>query len=322
VAGAGAAVDPALLGGAPLVAEPSSPLWTHGLRAGPWLLGAPGRPRPEQVVVVGRPTLHRSVSALLADPGVAVHVVADPEGGPWPDVSGTVRAVGALPALRPDGEWVRRWRAADAAAAAAVTRGLDDAPVGLRLARDLVAGLPAGARLVLGSSNPVRDVSLAAAPRTGLSVLSNRGVAGIDGTVSTAVGAALAHPGPTVALLGDLTFLHDTTGLLIGPDEPVPPLTIVVLNDSGGGIFGLLEQGEPALTGAFERLFGTPHHTDLAAVAEGFGVRHALVKDLAELPAALADPGPGLRLVEVPADRAALREGHRRLAAAVAAALP
>jgi 2-succinyl-5-enolpyruvyl-6-hydroxy-3-cyclohexene-1-carboxylate synthase len=191
-------------------------------------------------------------------------------------------------------------------------------PRGLRLARDLIAALPAGAQLVLGSSNPVRDVALAAVPRADVTVLSNRGVAGIDGTVSTAVGAALAHPGPAYALLGDLTLLHDTTGLLIGPDEPRPDLTFVVLNDSGGGIFSLLEQGAPAHAASFERVFGTPHTTDLRALAAAFGAAHVL----ADGPLA-QDLGParGLRLLEVRAERGTLREGHAALRAAVRAAV-
>ncbi|GAA1868539.1 2-succinyl-5-enolpyruvyl-6-hydroxy-3-cyclohexene- 1-carboxylic-acid synthase [Pseudonocardia ailaonensis] len=324
VAGDGAGVDPALLGDTPVVAEPSSPLWAHALRTGPWLLGS--LPPPAQVVVVGRPTLHRGVAQLLASPAVAVYAAADPSGLPWTDVPGTVRAVGALPALDPPADWVRWWREADAAGSAALDRALDrlGAPRGLGLARDLVAALPAGSRLVLGSSNPVRDVGLAAAPRPGLTVVSNRGVAGIDGTVSTAVGAALTHPGPTVALLGDLTLLHDTTGLLIGPDEPRPALTLVVLNDAGGGIFGLLEQGAPAHAASFERVFGTPHRVDLAAVARGFGASHTLATAPDELAAALVpepDGPPGLRIVEVRADRATLRAGHAALAEEIAAAV-
>jgi 2-succinyl-5-enolpyruvyl-6-hydroxy-3-cyclohexene-1-carboxylate synthase len=143
-------------------------------------------------------------------------------------------------------------------------------------------------------------------------------VAGIDGTVSTAFGAALAHPGPGYALLGDLTLLHDTTGLVIGPDEPRPDLTLVVLNDRGGGIFSLLEQGAPEHAAAFERVFGTPHRVDLAALCAALGLGHVEV-DLADGPAvgkALA-PEPGLRLVEVRADRTALRTGHARLRVAV-----
>ena len=208
----------------PVIAEPGSAAWPAALRTGPWLLGAPAMAplRPTQVVVVGRPTLHRPVQRLLADPTVAVHAVA---AGDWTDVAGTVRAVGALPELTPDADWVQRWGAADRAAGEALDAALDDpsAPAGLRTARALVAALPADALLVVGSSNPIRDVALAAAPRPGLTVLANRGVAGIDGTVSTAVGAALAHgAGPGYALLGDLTLLHDVTGLVHRPGRTPP----------------------------------------------------------------------------------------------------
>jgi len=303
---------------APVLAEPSAAAWPGAVRTAPWLLEVPGL-RPRQVVVNGRPTLHRPVQRLLADPDVAVYAVADPDGRMWPDVTGSVRAVGALPALVQDEDWSGRWRDADRAAAAALDRALDEpaAPVGLRLARDLVAALPAGAQLVLGSSNPVRDVSLAAAPRPGLVVLANRGVAGIDGTVSTAIGAGLAHPGPTAALLGDLTLLHDSTALIIGPDEPRPDLTLVVLNDAGGGIFSLLEQGAPRHEAAFERVFGTPQRVDLAALCAALGVPHPSAAGVD--PAAWA-AATGLRLLEVRADRARLRTGHAELRAAVAAA--
>jgi 2-succinyl-5-enolpyruvyl-6-hydroxy-3-cyclohexene-1-carboxylate synthase len=158
-----------------------------------------------------------------------------------------------------------------------------------------------------------------------LTVLANRGVAGIDGTVSTAVGATLAHRaaggGPGFALLGDLTLLHDTTGLVIGPDEPRPDLTIVVLNDAGGGIFSLLEQGAPEHAGSFERVFGTPHQVRLDALCESLGVPHRLLADLDELPAALADGRNGIRVVEVPAERGGLRTGHAALRAAIVSAL-
>ncbi|WP_142051569.1 2-succinyl-5-enolpyruvyl-6-hydroxy-3-cyclohexene-1-carboxylic-acid synthase [Pseudonocardia kunmingensis] len=307
----------------PVIAEPASAAWPAALRTGPWLLGAPAAAplRPAQVVVAGRPTLHRPVQNLLAAPDVAVHVLADSRGMPWTDVAGTVRAIGAMPPLAPDPTWVRRWQVADSAAARALDKGLDEpsAPGGLRLARALVAALPDGAQLLLGSSNPVRDVALGAVPRNGLTVLSNRGVAGIDGTVSTAAGAALVHDGPAYALLGDLTLLHDTTGLVIGPDEPRPDLTIVVLNDDGGGIFGLLEQGAPAHEAAFERVFGTPHGVDVAALCAATGAGYARV-DGADIAEALA-PAPGLRVVEVRAGRRELREGHALLRAAVDAAV-
>jgi 2-succinyl-5-enolpyruvyl-6-hydroxy-3-cyclohexene-1-carboxylate synthase len=311
----------------PVIAEPSSAAWPAGLRTGPWLLGAPSAAelKPAQVVVAGRPTLHRPVQRLLADPDIATYVLADPQGRPWTDVAGMARAVGALPPLVPDPAWTKRWAEADDAAATALDRALDDpaAPSGLRLARSLLTALPRGAQLVLGSSNPVRDVSLAAAPRPGLTILSNRGVAGIDGTVSTALGAALVHDGPAYALLGDLTLLHDTTGLVIGPDEPRPDLTIVVLNDGGGGIFGLLEQGALEHAAAFERVFGTPHGVDLAALCTATGTTHVEV-DVADIAEAVA-PAAGVRVVEVRATRTDLREAHATVRAtvdeAVAAAL-
>jgi len=320
---------PALGEGVPVVAEPSSPLWPSGLAAGPWLLDAVGDdtgsgtgddarpPRPDQVVLHGRPTLHRSVTRLLADPAVRIYGVAGTNVAGWPR---SVRAIGSLPPLNPPSEWRMRWAAADRIAAVALERALPKAPLGMRLAAALVAGLPDGALLTLGSSNPVRDVALAARPRRGLTVLANRGVAGIDGTVSTAAGATLAHSaaggGPGFALLGDLTLLHDTTGLVIGPDEPRPDLTIVVLNDVGGGIFSLLEQGAPEHAASFERVFGTPHQVRFDLLCASLGVEHRLVTDLAELPSALS-PGRGIRVIEVPARREGLREGHADLRAAI-----
>lgn len=323
IAGSGGpAAEAGLLGGAPLVAEPSSAWWPHGMRSGAWLLDRPEL-RPSQVVVLGRPTLHRPVSALLADPGVEVYADPGPHGAPWTDVPGTVRAVGALPALDPPDDWIWAWSAADRAASKALDTALDDGTAdgapGLRLARDLVGAQPDGGQLVLGSSNPVRDVALAAAPRDGLVLRSNRGVAGIDGTVSTAVGAALAHDGPTTVLLGDLTLLHDTTGLVIGPSEPEPDLTIVVLDDDGGGIFHLLEQGGPEHAHAFERVFGTPTGVDLVGLARAAGWQAG---DWGGDPAELAARrGSGRRLVRVRAARSGLRDAHAALRRTVTTAL-
>jgi len=320
IAGHGAGSAPP---GVPLVAEPTAPGWPGGLAAGPWLLGSPllEQCRPEQVLVLGRPTLHRPVQRLLADPRVAVTVIANnPE---WTDVAGTAVAVGT--ALHttgtPDPGWLHQWQRCDAVAADAVraTVRQHEQATGLGVARLLVPALPAGALLLLGSSNPIRDVSLAAPPRGHLTVLANRGVAGIDGTIATATGAALAHAGPSYALVGDLTFVHDANGLLAGPAEARPDLTVVVANDDGGGIFGLLEQGAAEHAGAFERIFATPHGTDLAALCAAYHVPHAQVH-LAGLAAALA-PAPGLRVIEVRTDRTGLRALHDRIRAAVVTVL-
>jgi 2-succinyl-5-enolpyruvyl-6-hydroxy-3-cyclohexene-1-carboxylate synthase len=318
IAGHGAPPAPP---GLPLVAEPTAACWPDALAAGPWLLGLPvlGQLQPEQVLVLGRPTLHRPVQRLLADPAVQVTVLTDrPE---WTDVAGSAVAAGT--ALRcagsPDPGWLRRWQQADRRAADAVGSIVDGQATGLGVARLLLPALPEGALLLLGSSNPIRDVSLAARPRRGLTVLSNRGVAGIDGTVATATGAALVHGGPGYALVGDLTFLHDSNGLLIGPDEPRPDLTVVVANDDGGGIFGLLEQGAPEYAGAFERVFGTPQGTDLAALCAAHHVPHVRVL-AGELAGALA-PARGVRVVEVRSARSGLRALHHQIRAAVAVAV-
>jgi 2-succinyl-5-enolpyruvyl-6-hydroxy-3-cyclohexene-1-carboxylate synthase len=155
--------------------------------------------------------------------------------------------------------------------------------------------------LVVGSSLPARDLRHAA-PREGVTVLANRGAAGIDGTVSTAIGAALAWQagggGPAAALVGDLTFLHDSNGLLLGPDEVRPQLAIVVVNNDGGGIFSLLEQGAPEHAGAFERIFGTPTGADLAALCGASQTPYTRVSTLQELAAAVTDPREDLQVIE------------------------
>jgi 2-succinyl-5-enolpyruvyl-6-hydroxy-3-cyclohexene-1-carboxylate synthase len=174
-----------------------------------------------------------------------------------------------------------------------------------------MAALPTGAAIQLGSSNPVRDVDLAADPRPDVRVVANRGLAGIDGTVSSAVGLALVHDGPTYALVGDLTFLHDLTGLIIGPQEPTPDLTIVVVNDDGGGIFSTLEQGAPEYAESFERLFGTSTGANLASLCAGVGVPHQLLGARHELTEAVVVGPRGISVVEVRCRRDPLRELHR-----------
>lgn len=297
--------------------------------AGMHLLAVPGflEPAlPDRVVVLGRPTMYRQISSLLADSMIEVDVLASPFG--FADPTGKARRV--APVLAPlagpgDTEFVQVWRAAQAIARQQVAAQLLEMDIAHspRLAADLVAMLPDGATLMLGSSQPPRDIGLAAAPRDGLRLVANRGVAGIDGTVSTAVGVALgadAAAGPTVALMGDLTFLHDMTGLVIGPHEPRPDLVIVVSNNGGGGIFHTLEPGEPLHARAFERVFGTPHDVQLAGLVEAAGWEHVFVTSTDELAETLVDPS-GIRVVEVPTARSDLREVHARIRAAVSAAV-
>jgi 2-succinyl-5-enolpyruvyl-6-hydroxy-3-cyclohexene-1-carboxylate synthase len=312
--------------GWPVVAEPSSGGWS-GLRGGALLLGVPGwleEHRPDRVVVVGRPTLSRPVAAVLADPRVEVETTTvTPR---WPDAGRSSAVVGRGFDGSP-GEggsthrgWAAEWQDAAARVGAAVDAVLDGAPglTAARLARDVVAALPPDALLVLGSSTPVRDVDRLAVPRPDLVVLANRGVAGIDGTVSTAVGAAAVHGGPAFALMGDLTFLHDLTGLLLGEAEPAPDLTVVVPDNDGGGIFAQLEPGEDRHARDYRRVFGTPHGRDLVRVAQGLGWAATRVDSAEELPGALTLGGPRVVVVRTDQRAEAALAGKLREAAVVA----
>ena len=180
---------------------------------------------------------------------------------------------------------------------------------------------------MLGSSNGIRDVDLAGQPAAepAATVFANRGLAGIDGTISTATGIALGGRQETTLLVGDVTFLHDAGGLLLGSAENDPLLRIVVLNDAGGAIFNLLEHGAVREAGTYgdavERLFGTPHTVDIAALAAAYGVGHCSVSTTAELAEALAAAVEGRSIIEVRTDRQGLRELHGRIKAAVGAAV-
>jgi 2-succinyl-5-enolpyruvyl-6-hydroxy-3-cyclohexene-1-carboxylate synthase len=321
--------------GWPVVSEASGNAreGSYALRCGHLLLSDPSfvdACRPDRVLVVGRPTLHRGAVALLRRDDIPFEVVAPT--GRWPDQTRSAANVRAdlprppaHPGPRAGRAWLQRWLDADRELSRAVDALLDDplldkAPAEPAVARDLVAALPPGSLLVAGSSLPVRDLCVAV-PRTGVTVLANRGAAGIDGTVSTAIGAALAWQraggGPAFALLGDLTFVHDANGLLIGPGEPRPDLTFVVVNNDGGGIFGLLEQGDALGEGGYERVFGTPTGADLAALCGTSGTPHTRVSTVAELVSAALDPRAGMQVVEVRTDRMAARD----LAAAVRVAV-
>ena len=127
------------------------------------------------------------------------------------------------------------------------------------------------------------------------------------------------HGGPAYALVGDLTFLHDSNGLLVAPDEARPDLTVVVANDDGGGIFELLEQGAPEYAGAFERVFGTPHGTNLAALSAAHHVSHVRVT-VSEL-VDVVSSARGLQVVEVATQRSGLRALHDQIRTAVAIAV-
>ena len=152
-------------------------------------------------------------------------------------------------------------------------------------------------------------------------LLANRGLGGIDGTVSTAAGIALARPGPGTApvraLLGDLTLLHDAGGLLTPPTEQRPHLQLVVADDGGGGIFETLEPGALPDRDVFERVFATPPGVDLQPLCEAYRVGYRRLRDVSELRAALAGAEPGITVLHLPIVRAGLPDLAARITAAV-----
>jgi len=275
---------------------------------------------PDLLVTIGKPGLSRSLLAYIGT--ASRHIVIDPSRD-WPDPTRTADEIwpavpqAAASGITPGTPWLAGWRSADLVTRQAIDTMLDSEPVSEpRLARDLVAALPDGALLLAGSSRAVRDLEAYSAAREGVLIVGNRGLSGIDGLVSTAIGGALSHDGPAYALLGDLALLHDQGGLVLGPDEPRPDLALVVVNNDGGGIFSTLEQArEPA----FERVFGTPHGVDLSHLAAATATPYVRVDDLAELAVALK--GEGIRIIEVRTRRDDTAALHHRLQAAVSAAL-
>jgi 2-succinyl-5-enolpyruvyl-6-hydroxy-3-cyclohexene-1-carboxylate synthase len=222
----------------------------------------------------------------------------------------------------PEG-WLERWRQLDDAADAAIAAVLADHPEPTEpgTARALLGTLR-GAALVVASSMPIRDLEWYGGPSGSVQVLANRGANGIDGTISTAIGIARATGRPTVCLLGDVAFLHDSNAL-IGIGARGVDLTIVVIDNDGGGIFSFLPQATALPADRFELLFGTPHGVRPEALAAAHGLVSITV-DAAEALAPAVDASlatGGVRLVVVRTDRSANVRLHDELHAAVADAV-
>lgn len=295
----------------PLFAEPSS-----NARRGPaavstyrLLLASDLADQIERVVVFGHPTLSRPVLRLLSRDDVELIVVSPY--ADWVDPGQAASVVtdavtfAARSAPRTRRTWLAAWQRAEAELSSELTELLTRQPVftGPALARTLWTGLSERDVLLIGASNPIRDVDLAPISAGPPQVFASRGLSGIDGSISTAAGIALALGRPTHALLGDVTAVHDLTGLAIGPGEPRPDLRIVVANDDGGSIFATLEQGGSDHSDAFERVFATPHGVRFEALAEAVGVGYRRVRDSGELAAVLARPPAGVEMVEAIIDR-------------------
>ncbi len=336
--------------GWPVIADfPSGCRWPGAVGAADAIVRSPFAARLEPTVVLrlGAPPVSRALAEWLGALGCP-QVLVD-RWGTWaaPDRRPEEVVVADPSALclalasrlgpgRGRTAWAEPWSWAEAVAQAAIDAVLAE-EAGLNepaVVRQLVDQLPEGADLVVSASMPVRELEWWSRPRRGLRVLFNRGVNGIDGVLSTALGVAAAGGGttstvstpahspqaPVVALVGDLAFLYDVGALAYAARRGLD-LVVVVLDNDGGGIFSFLPQAAQPHE-RFERLWGTPHGLDLVAVARGFGVAAEELADLGQLAkAVVAPPGGGTRVLVARSDRAASVAVHQRLWAAVSSAL-
>ena len=244
---------------------------------------------PQSVLVIGRTTLSRSINAFIKSSPITYVVdqrlatvdtdrQADRKFTELPDLQGVIQS----------DEWIAKWAKVSERAQKLIASldGWNEAVI----ARTIAAALPNETALFVSSSRPIRDLEGFAAPRTGIDVYANRGLAGIDGNISTALGIAYAHKA-TIAVLGDLSFLHDLTGLI---NKEAINCRFIVINNDGGGIFSTLPQRG---VNGFETVFGTPHGLNPAAIAQAMGVNAKQVTTVQELEAEIKAPISGISVV-------------------------
>jgi len=304
----------------PLLAEPTSQA-----RSGPQalsryaeLLGTPaGRAlaqQAEHLLVLGHPSLSRSITALLGREDLDITVLT--ECARWTDVSGRARRVVPMdgPDHQPDDAALRSARlvaslgleSADAAWTDSWRRAVADLPEpdrsssGDALARAVweASQAPGAPTLLLGSSMTVRRLDRLAQPGAAAPMaVANRGLAGIDGTIATGIGLWMASGEPVRAVMGDLAFLHDAMSLNRGVREEEADLQVIVVDDGGGAIFSHLEYARTTPAGRFERLFTAPQRADIAALAAALGARVHVPDDVEALRGLLAEPVDGVSVV-------------------------
>lgn len=318
LAGGRSGVDPARVAalaerlGWPVLADPPS-----GLRDDPRAVTAfdsllrdaafAATHAPDVVVRVGRPAASKVLTQWIVGSGAPVLQVGGP-GVVNPDhnVAAWCR-LDDLDSLtgNPDGAWLDGWLTANRHAEDAFDRLVAAATVPSEpaVARTVAAALPPRAQLFVSASMPMRDLEWFGGPAA--RAHANRGANGIDGVMSTALGVALAGR-PVVVLLGDVAYLHDSNALLAAAQAQAD-LRVVVIDNRGGGIFSFLPQATALANERFERLFGTPHATDLCALAQAHGLPAETAATLDEVAVGVAAPGP--RVTRVVSDRA-VNVGH------------
>lgn len=244
---------------------------------------------PQSVLVIGRTTLSRSINAFIKSS--PIQYVVDPRTATVDTDRQADRIFTSLPILQgviQSDDWIATWNkvAERTKKLVASLDGWNEAVI----ARTIAAGIPDESAVFVSSSRPIRDLEGFALPRGGVDTYANRGLAGIDGNISTALGIAYAHKS-TIAILGDLSFLYDLTGLINKEDINC---RIIVINNDGGGIFSTLPQ-----RGAhgFETVFGTPHGLKPAEIAKAMGVPAKEISSIKELEAEIKAPISGVSVV-------------------------
>lgn len=275
--------------GWPLIWEPTSGAHNcaNALSHGVLLLNAKGVPQIDAVITIGTVGLSRSVLKLLQTTPAHYAVHLNSAGPAIPDpANSATRVLSQIPtaSCAVDETWLQSWLVAD---------GIAHEEIQLALSGNTLSGPSVATaiwdfakdedQLVVSASWPVRHLEAYAGTRAGLRVLGNRGANGIDGLISTAWGVATTLNAQTYLLIGDIAFLHDLGGLNVAQDEQLPNLTIVIIDNDGGGIFSQLEQSADTYKEHYERIFGTPHGKDLWVIAESLGIAASRVTTMTEL---------------------------------------
>lgn len=257
-------------------------------------------PNIEQVIVAGRPTLSRPVSALLARSDLRIIVVGDsPE---WVDVAGqaTVVVPHLSTATNPhsDTQWLSQWRQASERTQDQLASLRDTDELTMISAMNAIWNTTS-ACLVLGASNTIRSADLIAHVAPLGCIVSNRGLAGIDGTISTALGLSWGLGQPVRAVMGDLTFFHDASALALTLGSAIPDVQLIIFDDNGGGIFDTLEYSQPHVKSSFEQWFGTPQNVSIEDLAQAYHTTYSAVETLDDLRKYLNQPFSGLSILHL-----------------------
>jgi 2-succinyl-5-enolpyruvyl-6-hydroxy-3-cyclohexene-1-carboxylate synthase len=269
--------------------------------------------KADQVIVIGRTTLSRSINAFINE---ATHqIVIDPRMAGLDIARSANQKFHNLPFFDAhlSGEYFDIWNSASKSAHSEL-HNLQSFSEHTAV-RSIVENLPVDCALFIGSSRPIRDIEAFVSPRKSVTTFANRGLAGIDGNISTAFGIAEKFE-RSYAILGDLTFMHDLSALVA---PTTANLTIFVIDNNGGGIFSTLPQAGVA---GFEEIFGTPQNVNLERVVAGYGIAVEKVKTHSDIERVIAARNQGLRvvIVEVPARSemaAGLKEIYQSVSSAV-----